>query len=554
MYDAETALVVRRFERLLRGLEPALTRSIGHLTPFEIETVTAFSIFNKLRVDYGIVEVGMGGKTDATNAMKNKAITVISKIGMDHAEYLGSTLKEIAAMKAGIMVEGVPCVVDDTNEPNVMDVLRRHASRTGVPLIMSSTSSSLLDSLDKSTWKLENWQMQNLLCATTAFQAVFPETPIDLNRLMETRPVLPGRMQTVRLLPTTDADQAATALVDGAHNPLAMEQLAKHVETNVRTRDQSVTWLIGFSNSSSKPFEEMLKTILRPQDSVAFVEYKQRENEPPPVAAGTGRQWVVDLLGDGGSDRTAAADIGLEEALEWARRTSAGGPLIITGSLYLMRDVLGHPQVVSDLEQGKPQRIGVDAYRKLAKKKAAGDITDEDLALYKEVKRTYYDPLAKARLKRRNHKRAEAWAQAEASSGTAASEVFQTTTTQSSEQDNVAESEAPLYAKGDTTESRTTSRQIIKAPLSTPFAYDPDSPGGNLRNLGGAPSNRAKKRAAQAARTEAFKEAERQLAELDGITMDEPSTSTGTSSTRIGTSGPSKSKRQEVVRTTRRRA
>jgi folylpolyglutamate synthase len=480
-----------------------------------------------MRIGYGIVEVGMGGKTDATNVMKNKAITVISKIGMDHAEYLGSTIREIAAMKAGIMVEGVPCVVDDTNEPKVMDVLSRHASRTGAPLIMSSTSSSLLDSLDKSRWTLENWQMQNLLCATTAFRTLFPETSFDLNRLMESRPALPGRMQTVHISPTNGSDQSRTALVDGAHNPLAIEQLAQHVDKNVRAGEKPVTWLIGFSNSSSKPFQEMLKMILRPQDNVAFVEYRQRENEPPPVEAQTGRQWVVDCLGEGSLDRTAPANLGLEEALEWARQISAGGPLVITGSLYLMRDVLGLSQVAGDLEQSKPQRVGADAYRKLAKKKSRGEITGEELALYQEVKRTYYDPMARARLKRRNQKRAEAGAVKESSAGNEATKTPQIIS-EAPEPGDIAVSEGQP-TRGKTAQSATSRRQVANRSLATPFAYDPDSPGGNLRNLGGALSNRAKKRAAWAARVEAFKEAERQLdeenADVADAEVDAPPTS-----------------------------
>ncbi len=75
----------------------------------------------------GVVEVGLGGRLDATNAMGNKAVTVISKIGLDHQSFLGNTIEEIARQKAGIMRPGVPCVLDKTNLPSVRSIDRPHS-------------------------------------------------------------------------------------------------------------------------------------------------------------------------------------------------------------------------------------------------------------------------------------------------------------------------------------------------------------------------------------------------------------------------------------------
>lgn len=412
MYDTETAQLIRRYEKVLKGLEVTTGQWPGHLTPFEIETAAAFHIFNKLRVKYGIVEVGMGGTTDATNVMKNKAITIISKIGMDHAEYLGGTIREVAAMKAGIMVKDVPCVVDHTNEPAVMEVLERHAFNTGTPLLHSWSGDHLLERLDSNKWHLASWQRQNLLCAVTAYKHIFPTAQIDLNKLMESNPTLPGRLQTIRIASATQPDQETTALVDGAHNPLAMEQLALHVDSRLRDGDSPVTWVIGFSKSDTKPFANMLDLILRPQDNVAFVEYKQQDNEPTPVDSAQGRQWVMDCMGATTSDNVAPAHTSLGDALEWAREKSQGkSPVVISGSLYLIRDLFNLPQV---LDKGIPKtrKIGSTVYKALARKKAAGEVlTDTEMAAYKETKHAYFDPRDRFRLKRRNKRRRELAAQ-----------------------------------------------------------------------------------------------------------------------------------------------
>ena len=108
------------------------------------ETLMAFHVFNQMRVKYGIVEVGMGGATDATNIMMHKAVTVISKIDLDHQEYLGRTIQAIARVKAGIMRPNVPCIVDHTNSDSVLDVLREYADSIGTEVVLSHQARPLL--------------------------------------------------------------------------------------------------------------------------------------------------------------------------------------------------------------------------------------------------------------------------------------------------------------------------------------------------------------------------------------------------------------------------
>ena len=103
------------------------TQGIG-ASEFELLTATAFTLFSQEKVKIGVVEVGMGGTEDATNILQDPAVTVITKIGEDHQKFLGSTKQEITDHKAGILKPGVPCVVDSTNDQQVIARIQERAS------------------------------------------------------------------------------------------------------------------------------------------------------------------------------------------------------------------------------------------------------------------------------------------------------------------------------------------------------------------------------------------------------------------------------------------
>ncbi|HMV70108.1 MAG TPA: Mur ligase family protein, partial [Myxococcota bacterium] len=105
------------------------------ITYFELMTVVAFQVFAARRVDVAVVEVGMGGRLDATNVVLPVA-TAITSIAMDHTEVLGDTLGAIAAEKAGILKGGVPCAVGPV-PAEALDVIRRRAEQVGAPLWLS---------------------------------------------------------------------------------------------------------------------------------------------------------------------------------------------------------------------------------------------------------------------------------------------------------------------------------------------------------------------------------------------------------------------------------
>ena len=121
---------------LLEECEAANNRE--PITFFEITTVGALLAFARTPADVVLLETGLGGRLDATNVVKRPALTVITGISIDHQQYLGDTIGQIASEKAGILKAGVPCVVGP-QPPEALAAIRNRAAETGCSLIVSGT-------------------------------------------------------------------------------------------------------------------------------------------------------------------------------------------------------------------------------------------------------------------------------------------------------------------------------------------------------------------------------------------------------------------------------
>ena len=104
------------------------------ITYFEITTVAGLLAFAETPADYTLLEVGLGGRLDATNVISDPAITIITPVDLDHQQFLGDTLGAIAGEKAGIIKRGVPCVVGPQHDES-MDVIEAKAAALGAPLL-----------------------------------------------------------------------------------------------------------------------------------------------------------------------------------------------------------------------------------------------------------------------------------------------------------------------------------------------------------------------------------------------------------------------------------
>ncbi|KAL2757961.1 hypothetical protein ACRALDRAFT_1061222 [Sodiomyces alcalophilus JCM 7366] len=318
-------------------------QSPSSLTEFEIGTLVAFSAFDDANVATGIVEVGLGGRLDSTNALARKKVTVITKIGLDHQKLLGDTLPLIAQEKAAIMMANVPCVVDGSNPPEVLDVFARHAHAVGAPLHVTTEQEGLLEELSQSG--IMPHQAQNMACAITAFRLAFPELRLAIGDAL---PLLKGtthlgRLSWLEVKPdTSEPGDAKRILIDGAHNPQSAATLATFVETRVRQKaGESVTWVVAVSKQDGKDAAGMLRTLVRPGDSVVCVAFSRRPTMPwvEPVKPSSLCETVAELgiqcLSFDEPDESAGEG-SLAEGMAQAIRQN--GPVVLTGSLYLVGD------------------------------------------------------------------------------------------------------------------------------------------------------------------------------------------------------------------------
>ena len=309
---------------------------------FEILTATAFEIFNRKKIEIGVVEVGLGGQDDATNVLEQPAVTVITKIGRDHQSFLGNTLEEIALHKAGIMKKGVHCIVDGTNIPGVLGVFKRKAAEVGVASLLifpldADAASQVWNVIAKE--KLMDHQQMNICLAYEAVKKVlshcYPSIkPVQLLPPIENA-VWPGRLQNLDIKSLAGNEQKI--LLDGAHNTQSANVLGTYVDTRQRDKHHPVTWIIAISKG--KDIRELLCFLLRSGDNLVAVEFGPVDGMP----------WVRPEEAD--SILGAARDLGvsscsqslsgnLAKALQLAVRLSNGGPVVAAGSLYLVSDVL----------------------------------------------------------------------------------------------------------------------------------------------------------------------------------------------------------------------
>lgn len=210
-------------------LEAMVNEGFEHPTEFEVGTALAFLYFNREEVDYLVLEVGLGGAIDSTNVI-TPLVSVITNVAMDHMDYLGSTIREIAAVKAGIVKPGVPLVTAAAN-PEALEVIAATCRENGSPLILvgrdvtfelcDSSRAGLLFNLQGRLGRYDNLRLPLLgqhqaVNAATAVAAVevLAESGAAVTReavrkgLAATR--WPARLEIVREHPLV--------LIDGAHN------------------------------------------------------------------------------------------------------------------------------------------------------------------------------------------------------------------------------------------------------------------------------------------------------------------------------------------------
>lgn len=308
---------------------------------FELLTATAFEIFVREKVEIGVVEVGLGGRQDATNILRHPLVTIITKIGKDHELFLGDSLEEIADHKAGIMKEGVPCVIDATNASEILRVLERNAKEMEAgPLLCISAG---VDDSNDWIWNVlsrENFEVHqqiNICLAINAVKFALERT----HSLLEIQPLLqaipqtlwPGRLQYVSIKEITDREPHV--LLDGAHNAQSAEVLGSYVDAKLRGNGFPVTWVLAFSKG--KDLGELLSRLVRPGDAILACRFGPVDGMPWVQSVDV--EEILGATGALGIPVQVHAATDMTHALCWATQISNNGPLVIAGSLYQVSDV-----------------------------------------------------------------------------------------------------------------------------------------------------------------------------------------------------------------------
>lgn len=206
------------------------------ITYFEITTVAGLLAFTEMPADYTLLEVGLGGRLDATNVIAKPALTIITPVDLDHQQFLGDTLSAIAGEKAGIIKRGVPCVVGPQHDES-MDVIEARAGALGAPLLaygqhwhVSVERDRLIYQDDRGLLDLPlpslpgPHQVTNAGAAIAALRALGRDEAAC--EAAVTQAYWPARMEKLTRGALVDLAAPAEVWLDGGHNPAAGKALA----------------------------------------------------------------------------------------------------------------------------------------------------------------------------------------------------------------------------------------------------------------------------------------------------------------------------------------
>ncbi|ANB11607.1 dihydrofolate synthase [Sugiyamaella lignohabitans] len=306
-------------------------------TDFELLTAIAFEIFHRQKVDLAVIEVGLGGRLDATNVLppSQTLCSIITKIGLDHQNFLGNTLSEIAREKAGIIKQAVPCILDATNEPEVIREVEKIVSQNNSKLILAHPLTNKTTGpfqVDPSTSPLlGSYQMSNLSCSLQALLEIQKHYPLSdrivQQGIKETQ--WPGRLQKVQL------SNGFEVLLDGAHNNQAADLLAEYINNSVRpSATSAITFIVAFSQG--KDFKGILQRLVKPGDTVIATQFGAVDGMP--WVAPCDPQEIAAVAYSFTDPANVHIEQSIQKGLSRAQQTPTTSSTVICGSLYLVAD------------------------------------------------------------------------------------------------------------------------------------------------------------------------------------------------------------------------
>ncbi|MBP5199085.1 MAG: bifunctional folylpolyglutamate synthase/dihydrofolate synthase [Schwartzia sp.] len=329
---------VRMLSRTRKAAEQMAAGGEECPTQFEVLTAAAFLYFAEQKVDYAVIEAGLGGLLDSTNII-TPDVCAITNVTLEHADVCGGTLEGVAEHKAGIIKDGVPVVTAAKGMP--LDVIRRTAEEKLAPLYaldgdffvkrLSQGLEGQTLSLDAPALSISDWRYGLSLSApyqrensavAAALLAVLAQKDarVSLNAASESfaRTAWPGRFERMDI-------GGQKILVDGAHNPAGMKALREALDSAFPTEQR--VFLLGILHD--KAIDEMLDALLRPEDIVVVT-------QPDSERAETSERLLEAVKKRA---RQAEAEPDRGRALSRAKQAAEGKLLCCTGSLYLIGEL-----------------------------------------------------------------------------------------------------------------------------------------------------------------------------------------------------------------------
>jgi len=328
------------FTRILAVIEELLAEGKlrAHPTYFECVTALAFEAFARERVEFAVVEVGLGGRLDATNLL-TPVVSVITRIDFDHENFLGHSLREIAGEKAGILKAGVPAVFAP-QPPEACEVLRAKAEERHCPVMETDKAFRVIrEEMQNGCVRTEieervtgrritlapqlagHFQLQNALNAVAA-ATVLQERKYRISDANIVQGIAaaqwPGRIEKLQSSPDV--------YLDGAHNPGAARELARFMDENFAGRR---VFLI-YAAMRDKAVDEVTGLLFPHAEEVIFTEART----PRAISAAQ----LQEIAGHHAARHFAVRDA--EKAVQTAlAKAEPHDVIVITGSLYLVGQV-----------------------------------------------------------------------------------------------------------------------------------------------------------------------------------------------------------------------
>lgn len=335
------------FTRVAQACAQITADGLPHPTRFEVETAAAFLWFYEEKCDIALVEVGMGGETDATNLIQKPLVSVLTAISMDHMKFLGNTLEEIAAVKAGIVKHACP-VVSMQQKPEVLRVIQEVCAAKQAPLVISDISEAdnvksynphvsfefnglpfFEENLGACAWyPVEvtlglsgTYQLENALLAIKVLEILSPKYPlVSLEMICRglERTRWPGRFEQIGENPDF--------FLDGAHNEDAVRKLRQTLD--LAFEDRKIIYIMGVL--ADKEYDRMISIMFRPGDRVFTV--------TPPNPRALSAKELAQLLKAQNIDAVACENA--KDAVLYAGNEAGTDDVILVfGSLYYLNEI-----------------------------------------------------------------------------------------------------------------------------------------------------------------------------------------------------------------------